>query len=89
MFGRTILEIVVLCGKRMKDGSGVTKTPRKLEADMSSAHISSSWPGSARFFERAKKTCQANQCSLRIGLLPAIVCLFVYLFDSVRLQYSR
>jgi hypothetical protein len=25
MFGGTTLEIVVLCGKRMKDGSGVTK----------------------------------------------------------------
>lgn len=40
MFGRTILEIVGLCGKRMIDGSGFTKTPRKLEADTSSAHIS-------------------------------------------------
>jgi len=79
MFGRIILEIVGLCGKRMKDGSGVTKTPRKLEADMSSAHISLAAHG------RAKKTCQENQCTLRIRLLPAIVCLFVYLFDPIRL----
>jgi hypothetical protein len=52
---------------------GGHKTPHKLEADMSSGPC----PGSAKYLERAKKTCQENQCTLRIGLLPAIVCLFV------------
>jgi hypothetical protein len=73
----------------MKDGSGVTKTPHKLEADTSSAHIS--WaahgpeaPGSLSVPRRHTKKINAR---LESGFYPqSFVCLFICLIQS---GYSR